>query len=347
MVSFGRLKLVTKIEALVTLVQDAMIKALRSHLARATLHRETKHEGTSVERRVTHDFDRLEWCSDTRLCAQAILLCEQTAWCKAVEMALLTEDHAERELRNLRRNEAGHLMRLLDHLRSSAEPPSPLHRLRLERLVLQQLRSQEALRLLLSTKGRFHREMLPWQMQLRLESPSASVKHLRLRHLEYCADYGFEYQGLSFRMVVTPQTERCWLAITQAFAQGMAPVVCGAAGEGKSQTLKDLAMEQGVFCPLLACSEFTSAADLSRVLVGLAGHSSCWVALEQTEALQPGLLSLLLGLFQRLRSLLVQETSRSSGTSTSKATASSRAAPHWRCSFRAQRLWGRPPKRWG
>ena len=29
----------------------------------------------------------------------------------------------------------------------------------------------------------------------------------RLRHMDYCAEYGFEYQGVCSRMVMTPQTE--------------------------------------------------------------------------------------------------------------------------------------------
>eukprot|EP00434_Breviolum_minutum_P032712 symbB.v1.2.028929.t1/scaffold3112.1/size63314/3 len=301
-VSFGRLKMLSKVEALISLVQDAMCKSLRSQLARATMHRETtqRHEATNnVTCRVTQEgFDRLEWAQDTRFCVQSILLCEQIYWCKAVEQALMTGDHAERELRNFRQSEAGYLMRLLDVLKGDE---LPLQRLRLERLAMQLLRCQEGLRQLLASTSPMTLDMLPWRLQLRLESPAA-LKQLRLRHMDYCAEYGFEYQGICSRMVLTPQTDRCWLIITQAFAEGHVASVHGAAGLGKSEVVKDLSLEAGVYCPTLRCSAYTTGGDVSRILVGLAMHASCWICLDAVEALPQQSYSLLLTLFFKLRS---------------------------------------------
>lgn len=283
-VSFGRLKMLTKVEALISVVQDAMCKTLRSQLARATMHRETRREdgsgSSAVTSRVTQEgFDRLEWAQDTRFCVQSVLLCEQIYWCKAVEQALMTGDHAERELRNMRHAEAGHLMRLLDVLKGDE---LPLQRLRLERLALQILRCQDGLRqLLAASNGPMTLDMLAWRLQLRLENPAA-LRQLRLRHMDYCAEYGFEYQGVCSRMVMTPQTDRCWLIITQAFAEGHVASVHGAAGLGKSETVKDLSLEAGVFCSTLRCSIYTTAEDitsargvgLARELLALPGRRS-------------------------------------------------------------------------
>eukprot|EP00435_Cladocopium_sp_Y103_P035004 s166_g9.t1 len=75
-------------------------------------------------------------------------------------------------------------------------------------------------------------------------------------------------------------------------------------GLGKSETVKDLSLEAGVYCPTLRCSAYTTAEDISRVLVGLASHASCWLCLDAVQTLSVNSYSLLLGLFFKLRSLI-------------------------------------------
>ncbi|CAE7217012.1 Dnah17 [Symbiodinium natans] len=98
--------------------------------------------------------------------------------------------------------------------------------------------------------------------------------------------YGFEYLGSLERLVMTLESERCWISLTQAFRRHLGVAVGGACGAGKTELSKGLSAALGSYCVVYRCGEAQAElSDLSSQFMEGVAQQGCWLLLDGIHAL--------------------------------------------------------------
>ena len=135
------------------------------------------------------------------------------------------------------------------------------------------------------------------------------VSPLQVCQAQIKMDYGMHYRGYCDRLVVTPLTDKCFLAITFCMRNGQIPFLSGQHGVGKSSFVNYLTYELGYETLNYDCRILGSMASLFNYFRAALGCTNgIWMTISNADCLSQNVYA---GLLSVLSSVQLSLTSRS------------------------------------
>lgn len=131
-----------------------------------------------------------------------------------------------------------------------------------------------------------------WLLQMRYvyKAEGNYLNRLHIKMANAKLNYGFEYLGVTERLVRTPLTDRCFLTLTQALCQRLGGSPYGPAGTGKTESVKALGVQLGRFTLVFCCDDTFDFQSMGRIFLGIC-QVGAWGCFDEFNRLEERILS--------------------------------------------------------
>ena len=210
----------------------------------------------------------IRWCDAYP--AQIVALSSQIMWTREVEAVLISTSS------NMVTPKLQGVLKLVEETLVILTEILPQEQDKLRRIKLEQLinvfNHKERITRRLMESNVLDPEAYEWLFQMRFQFDSnqaGSIEQLYIHMANFKFRYGYEYLGGHELLVQTPLTEDFYLSMTQALKSSLGGSPFGPAGTGKTESVKALGYQLGVFVRVFNCDETFDIQAMDRIFVGL------------------------------------------------------------------------------